>query len=54
MREAKKTLDEAFEDYNHHRIHFVLKYLTPSEFVELYKQNSKDTILDITKGGKCE
>lgn len=54
MREAKKTLNKAFEDYNHCRIHFALKYLMPSEFVELYKQNSEGIILDITKGGKYE
>lgn len=54
MREAKKTLDDTFEDYNHYKIHFALKYLMPSELVELYKQNSEGIILDITKGGKCE
>lgn len=54
VREDKKTLNNAFEDYDHCRIHFALKYLTPSEFVELYKQNSEGIILDITKGGKCE
>ena len=54
IHEAKETLNAAFEDYNHNRIHSALKYLTPSEFAERHKRDSEDTIPDITGGDRCE
>ena len=47
IREAKKVILAAFDDYNNHRIHSALGYLTPSEFTEQYQQSSEGIISDI-------
>lgn len=53
IQEAKEAIHAAFEDYNHHRIHSAIQYLTPSEFAAQCKQN-KDAISNIPGGEKCE
>ena len=45
IQEAREAMLAAFDDYNHHRIHSALKYLTPSEFAAQYKQDSEDSVL---------
>lgn len=52
IQEAKEAISVAFEDYNNHRIHSSIQYLTPSEFAEQYRQNARDAIY--TGGKKCE
>ena len=54
INEAQEALDVAFQDYNQHRIHSALKYLTPSEFAERHRQDSEGTIPDIAGGDGCE
>ena len=53
IREAKEAMHVAFEDYNHHRIHSAIQYLTPAEFAVQCRQN-KDAISNIPGGEKCE
>ena len=53
IREARESLFAAFEDYNHNRIHSALKYMTPSEFAEQYRQDPEGIIPDIG-GDMCE
>ena len=53
IHEAKEAIHAAFEDYNHHRIHSAIQYLTPSEFAVQCRQN-KDAISNIPGGEKCE
>ena len=38
--EAEIAIAEAFEDYNHRRIHSSLGYLTPSEYLDAWKQGN--------------
>lgn len=55
LNDAQKIIQEAFEDYNHHRIHSSLEYLTPSEYIELWESGKiqyKNKQLD--GGEKCE
>ena len=47
IKEAKVALLAAFEDYNHHRIHSAIGYLTSSEFAEQYWQGSEGATPDI-------
>ena len=53
IQEAREAILAAFDDYNRHRIHSALKYLTPSEFAAQYKQDSEGVIPDIG-GDECE
>lgn len=39
-REAEIAIAEAFEDYNHRGIHSSLGYLTPSEYLDAWKQGN--------------
>lgn len=50
---AKEAIQAAFEDYNHHRIHSAIQYLTPSEFAGQCRQN-EDAISNIPGGERCE
>jgi len=50
---AKEALLAAFEDCNYRRIHSALKYMTPSEFAEQYRQGSMGVMPDMG-GGRCE
>ena len=38
IQEARDTIQNAFEDYNHERIHSSLGYITPAEFAGLWQQ----------------
>ena len=39
--EAAPVLEKAFVDYNQHRIHSALKYITPAEFVAQWEMKHK-------------
>ena len=54
IQEAKEVMLTAFDDYNHHRIHSALEYLTPSEFAMRYMQGSEGATSDIMGGDGCE
>ena len=54
IREARDAIHAAFEDYNHHRIHSAIQYLTPSEFAVQCQQGTEDAISNIQGGEKCE
>ena len=41
MQDARETIQGAFHDYNHERIHSALGYKTPSEFAALWQRRTK-------------
>ena len=54
IQEADESMHAAFEDYNHHKIHSVLRYLTPFEFAGPYRQGPEGAIHDIVGEDKRE